>query len=66
MLKNFEAHLATIKSKRAKHEELKKKEEEGLTELRRRERNLANTQGGLNANRKVSLLIKVRCKPCRS
>lgn len=54
MLKNFETHLATVKAKRDKQEDLKKKEDEALEELRRRERHLASTQGGLIANRKVS------------
>ncbi len=53
MLKNFDSHLKTIEAKKAKQIELKEKEEGTLEDLRRRERNLASTQGGLIANRKV-------------
>lgn len=54
MLRNFDSHLKSIQTKKAKQAELKDKEDSGLDDLRRRERNLASTQGGLIANRKVS------------
>jgi DNA repair protein RAD50 len=56
MLKNFDSHLETIKAKKAKQVELKEKEEAAVEDLRRRERNLASTQGGLTANRKVCMI----------
>lgn len=45
-----------IESKRDKQIELRDKEDMALKELRRRENNLVSTQGGLQANRRVSLL----------
>ena len=54
MLANFDSHLRTIEGKRSRQLELRDKEDEALDELRRRERNLASTQGGLIASRKVS------------
>lgn len=56
MLKNFDSHLETIKAKKAKQVELKEKEEAAVEDLRRRERNLASTQGELTANRKVCMI----------
>lgn len=53
MLRNFDSHLKTIEAKKSKQMELKEKEEATLDDLRRRERNLASTQGGLVANRRV-------------
>ncbi|ORY30598.1 hypothetical protein BCR39DRAFT_529095 [Naematelia encephala] len=52
MLRNFDTHLKSIQSKRSKQLELREKEDEILDDLRRRERSLAGTQGGLVANRK--------------
>ncbi|KAL7420509.1 DNA repair protein rad50 [Cryptotrichosporon argae] len=49
---NFDAHLRAIEQKRDRQVEARKKEEDALEDLRRRERNLATTQGGLVANRK--------------
>lgn len=55
MMTNFATHLATVQSRKQRQLDLRDKEDAALTELRRRERNLASTQGGLAANRKVSL-----------
>ena len=52
-VKNFDSHLKTIEAKKVKQVEQKEKEEATLEDLRRRERNLASTQGGLVANRRV-------------
>ena len=60
MLANFDSHLRTIEGKRSRQLELRDKEDEALDELRRRERNLASTQGGLIASRKVS------CSQCNT
>lgn len=54
-LKNFDNHLRSIETRKAKQLEIREKEETALEDLRRRERNLASTQGGLVANRRVSL-----------
>ena len=53
MLKNFDSHLKSIEAKKSKQVDFKEKEEGTVEDLRRRERNLATTQGGLVANRKV-------------
>ena len=57
MLKNFDSHLKSIEAKKAKQVELREKEASAVEDLRRRERNLASTQGGLVANRKVDWQI---------
>ena len=57
MLQNFESHLKSIEGKKAKQTELREKEENVSEDLRRRERNLASTQGGLVANRNVSSTV---------
>jgi DNA repair protein RAD50 len=53
MLSNFNAHVASIEAKRAKQLELREKEDAALDQLRIREKNLASTQGGLGANKRV-------------
>jgi DNA repair protein RAD50 len=55
MLSNFDSHLRSIEQKKTKQLELREKEEAVLSDLRTRERNLASTQGGLKANKAVSL-----------
>ncbi|GFZ50594.1 Hydrolase acting on acid anhydrides [Saitozyma sp. JCM 24511] len=52
MLSNFNAHVASIEAKRATQIDLREKEDSALEDLRRRERNLASTQGGLIANKR--------------
>jgi DNA repair protein RAD50 len=56
MLSNFNAHVASIEAKRATQIDLREKEDSALEDLRRRERNLASTQGGLIANKRVSVV----------
>lgn len=55
MLSNFAAHVSAIEAKKAKQLELRDKEDAAIDELRRRERNLASTQGGLTANKRVCI-----------
>lgn len=54
MQQNFDAHLRTLTMQRSEKENAKEKEESELEDLRAKERNLANRQGGLVAHRQVS------------
>lgn len=54
MQQNFDAHLRTLTMQRSEKEDAKEKEESELEDLRVKERNLANRQGGLVAHRQVS------------
>lgn len=54
MLKNFDQSLKTIEGKKAKQLEARSKEDAALEQLRRKERELASSHGGLIANKRVS------------
>ncbi|RXK35035.1 hypothetical protein M231_07713 [Tremella mesenterica] len=53
MIANFDQHLKSLEGRKMRLVESRDKEEASMEELRRRERNLASTQGGLIANRKI-------------
>ncbi|OWZ73899.1 hypothetical protein AYX14_00623 [Cryptococcus neoformans] len=53
MQQNFDAHLRTLTMQRSEKENAKEKEESELEDLRAKERNLANRQGGLVAHRQT-------------
>lgn len=61
MYSNFDSHLKTIQDKRDQQDRYRKKEDEAIDDLHRRERNLVSTQGGLQSNRRVRERERFHC-----
>lgn len=56
MKNNFEAHTATLNAKREAQAAAVKRENEAIAGLRSREKTLVSVQGGLQANKRVSVV----------